>query len=900
MVGRVAFVLAALMSLQVHAGEGDKNLSPALRYMLFAREAGLSHCGPGSSRGCSEFDSVLAAVRLSEPLNSQSTARLEELGVRFPGDESRSASGTLSALVPLDNVRSIAALPFVRGLEARFPAPQPDFEENYPEFIEAGAAWNAMDEDGLTVTGHGVTIGVIDGWVDHLHPAFFRADAGYFAWLDVDEDGKFSPGNDAVDVNGDGVGDEGEILLLLKAVVAWHGHDGDHVENDGETYDVSMDWLWVDWTGDGTRNAGAGLGFGEDTPAYGEPLFIGDDVNGNGMLDLHEKVIRLGTSKIETIYLPYTGDSYVRGANLVDYPRSLDKASHATMTVGLLAANDPSRQRLHGIAADADIVLADIETGFGQAYDPENTGSAYLEGLLWLADHGAQVVMHEYGSPFFEFGDGSSSLETAIDTVLEEKGVVSCTATHNFAGYNMHGIATAPAGGEVAFDIELSVYPEWYPTETFYGTIRWREPLAGIVMTLKSPEGKSWEMGEGGFEPAGEAPYMWYSGHDQSPRNTRMASFALYNSYMGDQFLASGHYTLTVQNSTDQDQEVDLFVGDQYGYLVTGTLNSHTTKKGTMAHPSTADSAISAGAFRANVDSWYDEIPQGELTFYSGQGPRIDGEIGLDVVGPSDGLAPWHEPLWHYPLFSYASGTSGSLPQVTGVVALMIQAVPELVPGEIKQRLWDNSVADDFTGALPNNQWGYGRLSAYRAVFGEPPWPNKAPVIALEFEAAVRKDQSFVLDASGSHDPDGTGEPLSLRWDVGYDGSWDWDFSPEMSLLLGPVPEPGLFQVLVEARDARGARALRLVNIQVLDEVWTPPEPEPQPEPVPDLVTSQDVGPEVALDAAADTVESAGEELSSAGCGCRTATRPGIPSGALALLCLMFVGLVVRRLTAAA
>jgi len=61
-------------------------------------------------------------------------------------------------------------------------------------------------------------------------------------------------------------------------------------------------------------------------------------------------------------------------------------------------------------------------------------------------------------------------------------------------------------------------------------------------------------------------------------------------------------------------------------------------------------------------------------------------------------------------------GTSGSAPIVVGAIALMLEVNPTLTAAEVKQILRDTAIADEFTSAVPNDQWGYGKLDIIAAV----------------------------------------------------------------------------------------------------------------------------------------------------------------------------------------
>src|SRR5438552_1220582 len=72
------------------------------------------------------------------------------------------------------------------------------------------------DKNGNPLTGKGVVIGDVDSGVDIFHPMFFFADGGEFDWIDTDNDGVFTPGIDAIDLNKDGKQDASETLRYIE------------------------------------------------------------------------------------------------------------------------------------------------------------------------------------------------------------------------------------------------------------------------------------------------------------------------------------------------------------------------------------------------------------------------------------------------------------------------------------------------------------------------------------------------------------------------------------------------------------------------------------------------------------------------------------------------------------
>ena len=51
-----------------------------------------------------------------------------------------------------------------------------------------------------------------------------------------------------------------------------------------------------------------------------------------------------------------------------------------------------------------------------------------------------------------------------------------------------------------------------------------------------------------------------------------------------------------------------------------------------------------------------------------------------------------------------------------GTIALMLEANPALTTDEVREILHATATADSFTGAVPNPDWGYGKLDIAAAV----------------------------------------------------------------------------------------------------------------------------------------------------------------------------------------
>ena len=331
-----------------------------------------------------------------------------------------------------------------------------------------------LAKDGTYLGGAGTKIADIDSGIDLFHPAFFRADGGAFAWVDVNKNGKFDLSTDGIDRDGDGEISPAERLRPLRAGIP------DGTETQASPFDAATDWLYLDENGDGARNVGSG--FTEATPAFGEPIFLIDDLNGNGTLDSSERLLQLKTSKVAKVNpgsRPYTRGDTRRG--LLNYGIALhknadrlDSASHGTGVSGILVGGEPGRTRLLGLAPEADLLMGVIQDG----------ETALLQ---WAIDEEAAAILTEYAPYTNEPLDGSSEPEQLLDAAVKA-GVVAVSPAGNLAIGKKHRTISVPTGTMV---VPLITRPQFAGSPLISATILHRGPLEanGFTVEMQLPDG---------------------------------------------------------------------------------------------------------------------------------------------------------------------------------------------------------------------------------------------------------------------------------------------------------------------------------------------------------------------------------------------------------------------------
>ena len=88
--------------------------------------------------------------------------------------------------------------------------------------------------------------------------------------------------------------------------------------------------------------------------------------------------------------------------------------------------------------------------------------------------------------------------------------------------------------------------------------------------------------------------------------------------------------------------------------------------------------------------------------------------MGFDLFYMTTGVSTRPDGVKSY--YSYSSGTSMAAPVVTGTVALMLEANPNLTPAQAKEIIQRTAMTGDYMGQLPNNEYGAGLLNSLACV----------------------------------------------------------------------------------------------------------------------------------------------------------------------------------------
>jgi hypothetical protein len=612
-----------------------------------------------------------------------------------------------ATLLP-DSIESIASFPGIVSIEdSKKTFAQPPLDISGP-LVQAPDAWKLVS-GGLPLDGRGVIIANVDIGVDVFHPALFKADGGTYDWLDTNHNGMFDSGIDAVDLNKDGSADDHELLAFINAPFLDPNNIVPNSWKDS-SFNSGIDWLYNDSNSNGIRDYGSEKGYTESSPSFGEMFFIFSDGNNNHSLDPDERLTGLGTSKIIAVYCGPDA-IYERSKNLMNTPQ--ETMNHGTSAAGITLGQWPG-QTFAGIAPGAELIV--INRSF---LDDRST---IEQGILWAVNHGAKIVMHEFGSWVGEFLDGTSNYEIMIDE-LTAKGIHQLTAAGNLAGSNRKKHAAITIESNTQKDITFTV-PSASSINQVQISILWRtkNDFLRPQITFISPQG-SFTL-DYTTNTHLLTNYLVMYGITSSPRSSTDSMTVridiLFENRNPDGII-SGDFSLNFRNGFPFPYDIDTYIADNVTSWIGGAqfTGEFVTDDGTVTSPGTARTDITVGAFYPRE---YPSMPgsNGTICRFSGWGNTIDGRRAVDITAPGANV---FTPVSHYYFgttpggYIDFTGTSAALPFVTGCAALIVQAAPDITPAELSSVLSNSAYTDEFTGSVPNDRWGYGKLHIYDSLY---------------------------------------------------------------------------------------------------------------------------------------------------------------------------------------
>jgi|GEM_PF-1799142 len=490
--------------------------------------------------------------------------------------------------------------------------------------------------------------------------------------------------------------------------------------------------------------------------------FWGEGIDGSGVVVcIHDSGLDSTHADIPTL---------LAGKDYAEAPDSLDDTlegahPHGTHVAGSAVGRGTlSGGTYRGAAPGADLVFLKI----GGDASSSATEAAMIAATIASVDtYGVDIISVSYGG-LNEFNDGSEEDCQTEDWAVSQ-GVLYLTSAGNSSNDDLHysGTVTTKAEGDT---IQLQVDDYVYiPIHlTCYDGPDTNDRIDHHV-----------ELFDNTFSPV---PCTVYT-QTQSPRGTEAQYF------QSKDPVASGTYYAVVTLNTPPKSTVGydyhLYSLDYDVWFPSGADPYYTVCGGACA-----DEVISVGAWVSRGgwpswtnwcgdDYWYGQT-QDAIASFSSQGPRIDGmgpQLPFISAGGSSVASCWDKNHSYYNQniidndgagvdstcpgpadYIIMQGTSMACPIAAGVCALLLDFNPDLTPQQIKNILIDNAITDGYTGAVPNDTWGYGKINATIDVIA----PSRIGNLAIN---SVESDRvTLGWTAPGDDGTSGTASEYDIRY----------------------------------------------------------------------------------------------------------------------------------------
>lgn len=400
--------------------------------------------------------------------------------------------------------------------------------------------------------------------------------------------------------------------------------------------------------------------------------------------------------------------------------------THGTHVAGIAAGIGEGR--LCGVAPEADIAFVSTN----------KTEQGIVDGVDFLiryaeAQHKPLVINISFGV-VLGYKDGAGILASMIDGLLaDKKGVLLAIATGN-EGHraatlntktNVKSVWKIPSYGRDNLFV-LGEKDESYALKLTLRDTKTNNALFTQTFSTATEWTKSFT--DFGTEDSEHAMLTVSSMVNTLTHRRALSLNLLYRCAEGEQW----EVEMTSENG-------NLMANCDYGTFTSGGNEGFISgvNESSIASTATGKMPIAVGAYVSR--RYYTDITgskkdmsweRNALYPMSGKGPTFDGRIKPDVVAPGAAVisalnsyaAPYSVPnsiktgstsaggrnyFW-----GVAYGTSMATPVVTGTLALWLQAKGDMTAEEARQLIRSTSSDDSFTGILPNNSYGYGKLNA--------------------------------------------------------------------------------------------------------------------------------------------------------------------------------------------
>lgn len=485
---------------------------------------------------------------------------------------------------------------------------------------------------------------------------------------------------------------------------------------------------------------------------YTHPNF--KDINGN--LRISRVWERSNTSGTPPSNLGFTyGSEYVGATAILNKQYDTINQSHGTHVAGTAAGTGTGNlSLLKGMAPNSEIVLV---SGYNQVISTDNN---YIDAINYIKNYANSVNKPVVINMSFGTGlgphDGTTLEENAINNLSNTPGLVLVAATGNDGGQKKHAVMDFGLNDNNFIIIDdmqpvvnnqptlqnFSVVDIWSQNLGINGTFNIEIAVYNLVSnTVVSSTTISGTVN-------GSAQFT----DDLIDSNGDIYNINLVSSLNSLNNKLNLRITAAT-NNTDQWDKLVIGFESNNNLLHSWCSNCNFENYGqnqfingddffTIGSPASANGAIAVGSYNPIEVLNSEPFPgnEGTLSTFSSKGPRTDFLIKPNVTAPGNRIVSSLSSFdttyqsggigfsdvtntfgTHF--YGKMDGTSMASPVVSGIVALWLQAYPQLTTNNVLGIIGNTSIADsdvtnpfNFYGTTystpPNVKWGYGKIDA--------------------------------------------------------------------------------------------------------------------------------------------------------------------------------------------
>lgn len=404
-------------------------------------------------------------------------------------------------------------------------------------------------------------------------------------------------------------------------------------------------------------------------------------------------------------------DAALASANPLSIVRHNDSPPfHGTHVAGIAAGNgEPGNPeaggvRFVGVAPGAELVVVASPQHVASPDGSLGNSSELLEAVSYIVGFAERlerpVVVNLSQGGNLGPHDGTTLLEQGLANLVSGPGRVLVKSAGNEGTTGCHAAGELTPGGAqqleivVADDTTEVAVDLWYPGADRIA-LRVTPPEPAIdTTTFNAPLTDTVALSNGNV--------AFIDLDLDDPANGDNRIFVVLQPGSGG-FVQRGTWTFHLLGTGAWHAWIQRGCGAHFG-------SSFANQQTTISIPGTTDAVIAVGSYVSN--GLFTGTDLGTLSTFSSRGPTRDGRRAPALAAPGEELtAP--QPGSR---FGPRKGTSMSAPMVAGTVALMLQVSPLKTAIQIRRCLEDTARGDAQTGAVPNPDWGSGKLDAAAAV----------------------------------------------------------------------------------------------------------------------------------------------------------------------------------------